>query len=466
VRNIKKAFALISVIIASVATSSAKSSAAAIPTTRITIQSTVTAVFGSAPGIAVNDTITFEASIYGAPSVVNSPSGERSVHCYMNVQNCTVQQWTFADSKWVAIYRRGQEIVRTESGTLSSLLATYVPVSMSPPSPERASFFFLDEDDDSVLQQNGDLLTNANGNFSQFASQLHQSARFDTSFFDGSYPAWNTYHYDYTRAQAHALMSVDTFQSGDVTYDVNSGSGTFASQRGAVNSTVSISSTLPTRSGYSFAGWNTTRNGSGVSYQPGASVTIPGEGLVVLHAQWTPIVAAPVAVPAPVAAESLISAPANARYVAGNSRVTVKWGAVAGASSYVVSRANGTVMCSTTLTSCGINRVRNGKLASYFVRSVNSVGTTSTSAREVKTIPGFVLRKTAFLPRETPLLSSIVSPVSKGDKTWRIQSGSCRISSGRLILPSKKGSCRLRLSVARRGLYPAMSTSIAISIAR
>lgn len=49
--------------------------------------------------------------------------------------------------------------------------------------------------------------------------------------------------------------------------------------------------TTATRSGYTFAGWNTQQNGLGVAYSPGSTYANLGD--LNLYAQWTPIPAAP-----------------------------------------------------------------------------------------------------------------------------------------------------------------------------
>ena len=47
-----------------------------------------------------------------------------------------------------------------------------------------------------------------------------------------------------------------------------------------------ISEQVPTRNGYTFNGWNSESNGTGVPYNSGQSVLIPDNGLII-YAQWT-----------------------------------------------------------------------------------------------------------------------------------------------------------------------------------
>jgi len=49
---------------------------------------------------------------------------------------------------------------------------------------------------------------------------------------------------------------------------------------------VTVSSTVPTRAGYTFAGWDTVANGSGTDYAGGATYTLPNSGTNTLYAQW------------------------------------------------------------------------------------------------------------------------------------------------------------------------------------
>ena len=78
-----------------------------------------------------------------------------------------------------------------------------------------------------------------------------------------------------------------TAQSFNVTFNANGGSGAPSGASGATDSTVTLPSTIPTRSGYDFVGWNTLQAGTGTGYQPGSSFTMPPNN-VVLWAQWQP----------------------------------------------------------------------------------------------------------------------------------------------------------------------------------
>ena len=68
-------------------------------------------------------------------------------------------------------------------------------------------------------------------------------------------------------------------------YDANGGNGTMGDVIVIAGSSVSLEQNGFTRPGYTFTGWNTEADGSGTSYQPGASITII-DGTRTLYAQW------------------------------------------------------------------------------------------------------------------------------------------------------------------------------------
>ncbi len=77
------------------------------------------------------------------------------------------------------------------------------------------------------------------------------------------------------------LYAVWTPNTYTVSYDANGGSGAPASQIKTHGVTLTLSSTVPIRSGYTFLGWSTS---SGATYQPGASFTTNANTM--LYAVW------------------------------------------------------------------------------------------------------------------------------------------------------------------------------------
>jgi uncharacterized repeat protein (TIGR02543 family) len=89
-------------------------------------------------------------------------------------------------------------------------------------------------------------------------------------------------------ANSVTLYAQWTLATLSVYYNANGGSGTIASQAGRYNTNITLSSSVPTRSGYTFAGWNTNSDGSGTNYASSSSFTIPATNTI-LYAQWTAI---------------------------------------------------------------------------------------------------------------------------------------------------------------------------------
>ena len=71
----------------------------------------------------------------------------------------------------------------------------------------------------------------------------------------------------------------------DVTYNTNGGSGV-SSQIKTKGTALTLRTTIPTKSGYTFAGWGLSEDTTTVSYAAGASYTTDAD--IVLYAVWTP----------------------------------------------------------------------------------------------------------------------------------------------------------------------------------
>ena len=69
-----------------------------------------------------------------------------------------------------------------------------------------------------------------------------------------------------------------------ITYNANGGSGAPAAQTKSENVAITLSSTKPTRSGYTFLGWSTSSTATTPTYYPGSSYT--ANSSVTLYAVW------------------------------------------------------------------------------------------------------------------------------------------------------------------------------------
>ncbi len=91
----------------------------------------------------------------------------------------------------------------------------------------------------------------------------------------------------YTTNASDTLYAVWELNSYTVSYSANGGSGAPSSQTKYYGTTLVLSSTVPTRTGYTFNGWNTNSGGTGTSYAAGGNYT--ANAAATLYAQWTQI---------------------------------------------------------------------------------------------------------------------------------------------------------------------------------
>lgn len=83
-------------------------------------------------------------------------------------------------------------------------------------------------------------------------------------------------------------VTVPALPTYTVTYDANGGSGAPSSQTKVHGTTLKLSSTVPTRTGYTFVGWNTSNTATSDSYYAGGNYTA-NEGAT-LYAVWSAII--------------------------------------------------------------------------------------------------------------------------------------------------------------------------------
>lgn len=84
-----------------------------------------------------------------------------------------------------------------------------------------------------------------------------------------------------TNVTLYAIWTPNTYT---VSYNANGGSGAPGSQTKTYGVNLTLSSTRPTRTGYTFSKWNTKSDGSGTSYNAGASYTVNSGAT--LYAIW------------------------------------------------------------------------------------------------------------------------------------------------------------------------------------
>lgn len=83
---------------------------------------------------------------------------------------------------------------------------------------------------------------------------------------------------------ASKTVSIPKLASYTVSYNANGGSGAPANQTKWHGTALTLSSTKPTRTGYTFQGWGTSASDTSVDYRAGASYT--GNAALTLYAVW------------------------------------------------------------------------------------------------------------------------------------------------------------------------------------
>lgn len=94
-----------------------------------------------------------------------------------------------------------------------------------------------------------------------------------------------------TTSNDHTLTAQWTPNTYQIAYNANNGTGDMSNTSATYDQAAQLTANTFTRTGYTFAGWNTIRDGSGTSYADEASVTnltSVANGTATLYAQWTP----------------------------------------------------------------------------------------------------------------------------------------------------------------------------------
>lgn len=132
----------------------------------------------------------------------------------------------------------------------------------------------------SINAMNNNGATSSNVVYFTF-DKLSSNTNYNVSF---SYDVRATLSGVYQGAWSGSLDISTNPATYSVTYNANGGSGAPGDQTKTQGVNLTLSSTKPTRSGYEFVNWNTISNGTGTSYNAGATYT--GDAALALYAQW------------------------------------------------------------------------------------------------------------------------------------------------------------------------------------
>lgn len=164
-------------------------------------------------------------------------------------------------------------------------------------------------------------------------------------------------------------------------------------------------------------------------------------------------------------ADGVPDVPVSSTSIIGIKSVTVAWPAITTSTgvTYVVTSTPGNYTCTTTESSCVITGLKNGVDYTFTITTRTATGQVASTALALTARPGFTVKSSTVKKNSLTLLSRIVSSLSTGRKTWS-ESGPCSIVGTKLKAPKARASCLVTLRVAKKGKYPAMSTTLRVTI--
>lgn len=209
---------------------------------------------------------------------------------------------------------------------------------------------------------------------------------------------YRTYSYVDVTDAVLTVVTAETTKS--ITYNANGGTGA-PSATTLWGETVwdgYLSTTVPTRTGYQFTGWNTQANGTGTSYASGAYISVTAD--TVLYAQWT-------------ALSSVLTSASNANITETTTVTWTNYGSFTNKLRFIFGSADSgefTVTGTTyqhTLPSSWYNQIPNSTSGTATVYLYTYVGSTliGTSSR---TFTAYV--KSDVVPSCNPIAYSVVDP--------------------------------------------------------
>jgi uncharacterized repeat protein (TIGR02543 family) len=113
------------------------------------------------------------------------------------------------------------------------------------------------------------------------------STGYDWSKWSGTHTT-TTKKYTFTMpAEAVSDTANATAKKYTITFNANGGSGAPGSQEKTYNKTLTLSTTIPTRTGYTFKGWGTSASTTTVSYSAGGTFSTNITSNTTLYAVWS-----------------------------------------------------------------------------------------------------------------------------------------------------------------------------------
>jgi len=131
---------------------------------------------------------------------------------------------------------------------------------------------------------------------------------------------------------------------------------------------------------------------------------------------------------------------------------------------YLVKDATGAVVCTTTALKCTVSKLKNATKVSYTVEATTVADSSEVATSSTVLVGGVRQVANAMRRGSSALLAKVATTNSKGKVTWRALSGGCRVVGRTVIAPATGKSCKLRISVAKSGPFPAQTLSVSVQI--
>lgn len=154
------------------------------------------------------------------------------------------------------------------------------------------------------------------------------------------------------------------------------------------------------------------------------------------------------------------------KYSAGNKKISFTFPAVSNATRFTLKNRSGRNVCDTTSRTCTVRNLKNGVLDTYVFSFTNLAGELVADVSSIRAMAGFHLGIASAKVRSRVLLKRVITSPSTGTKRWSITSGKCRIRGAYVVMPTTRGRCTVRIRVAKKGLYPAMTASVRITVTK
>lgn len=142
-----------------------------------------------------------------------------------------------------------------------------------------------------IIKLNGTVYTSADG-LTKSTTLNNVSKYFYSYYTNSNWTVLAPICYGNSKGTAYAYVKPDSIVSGGtldtytIKYNANGGSGAPSSQTKSYGVTLTLSSTKPTRTGYTFLGWSTSSSATSATYSAGGKYT--DNKSVTLYAVWSP----------------------------------------------------------------------------------------------------------------------------------------------------------------------------------